>query len=312
MATKHIAGEEGIKRRVGLGLHISSLPMGYKTIYKDEVKMVIIHPTEEIIVKTIYALFIEDKISMSAIAKLLQKKYRRVFHSSNIHRILTNPFYRGLVRYKGGDFEHNYPRIIDDETWQKAQDRREAIGNKRHSRHDTSNFLFRKLLRCEECSSLLSGEMQKGHIYYSCKSRTIYHEKKYLRQDRILEQINPVCQMLGISPELIQTAEAMSIFFSIVFKMIGVRKNLLVYEIHETVPRLMLKKYLEDAAKKEAVKLNPENPQSSLIEFCRTEKTLDEIAVFINKSIDQVQLMIMDEVLNGNIEETLEGKYVTI
>lgn len=320
MGTRHIVGHESIKRRVERGLHISSLPLGYVAIINDGKKLVIPHPIEKEIVTDAFKLFAYDGLSMSAIALLLQKKYNRVIYSSLVHRILHNQFYNGIVSFKGGEFPHNYPRFIDQELWDKTQERLSTIKRK-HQVNDTSRFLFRRLIRCDICSSFLSAEMQKGHVYYACKPKKIPHDVKYVREEKILEQVKPVAALTNIDMDLLDTYEAMSFFFSMVFSYVHSRHGVLIYELFDPIPRMTISNRLKEIknAKKEPIKQykTHEIPQL-IVDICQIPSSLEEIVAGVNKRLNKeysftdIQLIVMDVVIDGRITEELDGRYVAL
>ena len=54
-----------------------------------------------------------------------------VFSRGQIHRILTNPVYRGLIRHKDKTWPGTHPAIIEDDLWDKVQDRLQAASARR-------------------------------------------------------------------------------------------------------------------------------------------------------------------------------------
>ena len=38
-----------------------------------------------------------------------------------LDRVLTNPYYRGIVTYKGVQYDGRHERLVSDETWLKVQ-----------------------------------------------------------------------------------------------------------------------------------------------------------------------------------------------
>ena len=140
---------------------------GYK---KDENKMLIINPVEEIVVKKIYQLSLEGK-GTKIIAEILNKegiptkrmnlggakmtvkgKEKRSFiwRDATVYRILTNPIYKGERHFK----EHiiKCPSIIDESVFDSIQ----LILKKRSTFKDTTNkhfYLLKGLIICAKCSS---------------------------------------------------------------------------------------------------------------------------------------------------------------
>ena len=86
---------------------------------------------------------------------------------NGLSTILNNPFYIGIIRIEKTNetFAGAHTPLISSALFNRAQEvlrRRCAPKTKKHF------FLFRRILRCAHCGYCLTGELQKGHIYYSC------------------------------------------------------------------------------------------------------------------------------------------------
>lgn len=125
---------ESIERGVVLG---NNNILGY-TKYKGKLKIL---KKEAIIVEEIFNLFITNKYTYIAVARLINKKYHKKFDSTSIKRILTNPKYKGYycgrktttIDYKNS-LRTNIPKdkwiiykdynkvkpIISEEVWNKV------------------------------------------------------------------------------------------------------------------------------------------------------------------------------------------------
>lgn len=84
--------------------------------------------------------------------------------------MLRNPFYVGIIRLRstGEVFEGIHQPLIDKATFDRVQ----AIMNGRlYPRVQKHRPQFRRFLRCSACNRSLTGEIQKGRIYYRCHNR---------------------------------------------------------------------------------------------------------------------------------------------
>lgn len=137
-------------------------PYGYQLEYSGEIskhgralKHLVIVPEQAEIVKRIYDLSLSKEYGSSKIARVLNldERYKDmapkdVWKSGTITSILTNPIYTGRTAYKrrervGGKYhrldsedwiiaeeKNDMIAIIDDETWNRAQDKRKQRGSK--------------------------------------------------------------------------------------------------------------------------------------------------------------------------------------
>jgi DNA invertase Pin-like site-specific DNA recombinase len=53
---------------------------------------------------------------------------------SHLHRMLTNPYYKGVVQFQGGEFEGRHPALVSSALWQQVQDMLESRGRAEKAR----------------------------------------------------------------------------------------------------------------------------------------------------------------------------------
>jgi site-specific DNA recombinase len=165
---------------------------GYK---KDADKKLIIDPVEEIVVKKIYQLSLDGK-GTKTIAEILNKegiptkrmnlgaakmtvkgveKKNFIWRDAVIHRILTNPLYKGERHFK----EHiiKCPAIVDESVFDSIQ----LSLKKRSTFKNTTNkhfYLLKGLLICAKCSSRFYGRKREdlSDNQYICSSQRFRDE----------------------------------------------------------------------------------------------------------------------------------------
>jgi len=109
--------------------------------------------------------------------------------------LLRNPFYIGLMRVRttGELFEGNHVPLVT----KKLFDRVQAIMDGRlYPRVQKHTFLFRRLVRCASCGKSLSGERQKGRVYYRCHDRGC--PRVCVTEDRIEEHVADSVRTLAL------------------------------------------------------------------------------------------------------------------
>ena len=84
--------------------------------------------------------------------------------------MLHNPFYMGLIRiYRTGEnFAGKHTPLVSKALFDRVQ---AVMAGRIYPRIQKHEFLFRRLIRCQRCQRSLSGERQKGHVYYRCHDR---------------------------------------------------------------------------------------------------------------------------------------------
>ncbi len=88
----------------------------------------------------------------------------------SIARLLHNPFYAGLIRiYKTNEmFEGKHAPLVSMALFERVQ---AILSGRLYPRVETHSFLFRRLIKCNRCGRSLTGERQKGRVYYRCHDR---------------------------------------------------------------------------------------------------------------------------------------------
>ncbi|MFH1093944.1 MAG: recombinase family protein [Candidatus Omnitrophota bacterium] len=163
-------------------------PLGFDI--DRENKRLVINPEESKLIKEIFDLYLKVK-SLLQVAKLLNNKGTRTKYSihktgksfggktfgvTHIQSIIRNVLYIGKVNYEGQIYNGQHEAIIDEETFNAAQ---ETLKLNRRERKVTKNTectgLLSKLLHCKTCNTLmfhtytLKKDLRK-YRYYLCTS----------------------------------------------------------------------------------------------------------------------------------------------
>ena len=91
---------------------------------RKDVPLLKLDPIKSEIVKEVFHLFAHENKLWAEIIAIIAKKYpnNSIPHSS-LRTIVKNSFYCGYMRHNGKKYKHVYPTIIDEETFNKAQQR---------------------------------------------------------------------------------------------------------------------------------------------------------------------------------------------
>ena len=97
--------------------------------------------------------------------------------------ILANPAYRGLVRWNGETHPGLHEPLIDDETFDKAQEILRRRGEDASLRRgNPTDYLLSGLVRCHHCGRAYVGTSAHGrngrYTYYACSTRYKYGPSK--------------------------------------------------------------------------------------------------------------------------------------
>ena len=164
--------------------------------YKVENRKLVIDETQAEVVKYVYRQYLNGEVIRNIIKVLTSKGilYKgKPFVINALYNMLNNEKYIGIYRKDNDIYENMFPRIIDNETFEKAQ-------KKLHQNHFGKKsiktvYLLRHKLTCGYCGKPISAECGttrngKRINYYKCLGIKRYQngcQKETLRQD-ILEQ----------------------------------------------------------------------------------------------------------------------------
>ena len=182
--------KRGHRNKLKDGIWPRNAPLGY---LNDKVNKVIIPDPErsQYIVKAFEA-YVSGKYTLRQIKELVtelgfRSQKEQVLSISNIHNILRNPIYCGLLRYGGEIHEGKHKPIITKKLFDFAQE--VMIRKSKPKGKGLKEYLYRGFFRCGECSCFITTETQKGHNYLRCTKRKNPCLQKYVREEIITSQI---------------------------------------------------------------------------------------------------------------------------
>ena len=195
--------KRGLREKVRLGEFPGFAPIGY---LNDKNKIIVDTGTAPL-VKKLHALCAEGNYTQDQLRKLatalglMSKRQKKPLSYSNVHRILTNPFYLGLFVYKGEIFQGTHPVIINKELYDKVQ---EVLKLRSRPSYDKKHyFVFRGFIRCAECGSQITAEVQKGHHYYHCgkKRDPCPQSSVFLREENLAQQVKEAIAKVALDDD---------------------------------------------------------------------------------------------------------------
>jgi site-specific DNA recombinase len=161
---------KGFYGRLKQGLYPLPAPLGYEDRGKGKPKE--LNPVMAPLVAKAFELYGTGSYSLHRLLEEIHRLGLRNRHGNNVSlnglsTLLNNPFYIGLIRVQttGEMFPGQHQPLISKTLFERVQRILHGKTVDRVIRHD---FVFRRLMRCASCGYLLSGEVQKGHVYYRC------------------------------------------------------------------------------------------------------------------------------------------------
>lgn len=149
---------------------------GYDVVNKKN----IINELEAQIVKEIFSKYAQGYTVMSIAKDLhtrgIRTKKGNYVDATKIYKILTNEKYTGKAVYGNIEYTNIFPKIIDDETWEKVQAIHQENKHTPGRKKEIFDFILSGKLICGICKCPMVGESGTSHTgtkhyYYSCLSR---------------------------------------------------------------------------------------------------------------------------------------------
>lgn len=161
---------KGFYGRLKQGFYPLPAPRGYLDRGRGKPKE--IDPVDGQLVRQAFELYATGNcglhdLRLEMATRGLRSRTAKPLALDSISRLLRNPFYTGLVRIKrtGEAFEGVHEPLVSKAIFDRVQG---ILDGRLYPRFQFHRFLFRRLIKCERCGRSLSGERQKGRVYYRC------------------------------------------------------------------------------------------------------------------------------------------------
>lgn len=210
------------EQKLQSGEWIGHAPIGYLNVRDDSLKRhgrgkadVILDPARAPLVRHLFEKYATGCYSGSRLVKLSKeiglttsKGSPKALSKSQIHKMLKNPFYYGVMRVlkTGEHYAHRYEPIISKALFDQCQDVRTGR-YKPNARYGKKPFLFRGLITCAHSGKLCTAqEHKRTYKNGSTKSFTylVSYDKEdrqkiyYTREEGVLAQIEAALDTLTI------------------------------------------------------------------------------------------------------------------
>lgn len=220
MATSYIqdlsrAVKRGMKGKVERGWLPGPAPLGYQN--NRLTQTIERHPRAFEIVRKGWQLVLEQGFTAAEVQREWQKlglkgarkaNSSRTPSKSSVHRILSNPFYAGLIQFRGELHKGSHEPMITREQFERAQRLLRRGTRRRQRKH---SHAFSGLFRCPVCGCRIVGEIKRKTYAKTARNvaYTYYHctgfkgcSKKGVREDSILAALSTTMDRIQITAGL--------------------------------------------------------------------------------------------------------------
>lgn len=199
---------KGMTEKARQGHYPGMAPVGY--VNNPVTKRLDIDPLRAPLVRRLFELYATGEYSVIDLRKTAVEigltsntKKPQPLAKSGINRLLKNPLYHGEFVWKGQRFEGRHTPIIGKALYDRVQ----AIMDGRDGGvYQAREFAFTGMLTCGHCGCALTAQIQKGkYIYYHCTGNRGKCPEKYLREERIDEQLGEIVRAIKLDDRVFET-----------------------------------------------------------------------------------------------------------
>src|SRR3989344_3077161 len=183
--------KKGQKEKIAQGWLPTKPPIGYKTVGDKGHKIHIIDENIAPLVRKMFEYYATGNYSLKRLTETVHQEGLRTaggrkIVKSRIHQYLTDPFYISKNRWNGEIHEGKQEPIIEEGLFDKVQLVLKSKTTPKYSKHD---YLFKGLLRCNECEGVITWETQKGHVYGHCNHYRNCTQQLWVKEPDIEAQL---------------------------------------------------------------------------------------------------------------------------
>ena len=119
--------KRGMQEAVYRGRWPGLAPLGYRNAWQDGKKFIVIDPDIAPIIREAFCWASERKYPLRTILKKLtarglRSRRERPISLATLHRVLTNPFYTGIMLFKGERWKGQHEPLVDAPTFARVQE----------------------------------------------------------------------------------------------------------------------------------------------------------------------------------------------
>jgi site-specific DNA recombinase len=209
---------ENVKRGIRTKLENGWLPNIAKTGYLNDpiTRTIVADPDRFPFVREMWELMLTGAYSPRRIRDIMEARGLRTLKRkreggrplslSAVHKILTNPFYAGLIRWNDRLYQGKHPAVVTIDEYERVQ---RLIRRQTQPRSKTRDFAFTGMFKCGECGFSVTAEEKTNrwgahYTYYHCSKRRLDYRCRQpsVERDELEAQIEEFLLDLQIHPKL--------------------------------------------------------------------------------------------------------------
>jgi site-specific DNA recombinase len=204
----------GNRAKIALGWRPNAAPLGY--LNDKNTRTIVPDPERFELIRRLFELSLSGSHSLRALREETQRwgfrtrQYRRIGGSyltiSGIHRILTNPFYAGVLMWNNQAHRGAHQPVVTADEFERVQRLLRRPGKPTPKYYD---FPLTGLIRCGECGFMVTAETKvkasgRRYTYYHCSKRRLDYrcKQRSVRAEDLETMVKAALGRLSISSHL--------------------------------------------------------------------------------------------------------------
>ncbi len=202
--------KKGLRAKFEAGGLLTKAPVGYKNIPRTRKEKGRIRIDGDLapVVRLLFEKYATGKYSLARLADEmfeygLRTRTSKPYPKERIRRLLGDPFYKGLTRYKQETRPGIHEALVSEKLWNKVQ--KVKLKRSRDTGEKGKRFyLLRGLLFCGLCKRRMTAETHTRHSYYRCMpdARRETCPTPFVRVDKLDEAVEAHLSEAQISSQV--------------------------------------------------------------------------------------------------------------
>jgi hypothetical protein len=190
--------KKGMQEKASQGIYPGRPPFGYRN--NGGTRSIEIHPEKSAIAKRVFELYASGHYSFVTLSKASRAEIGVYISKTNLHKMLTNPFYIGRLEWGGNTYAGTHPPLITPQLYSDVQTVIRGYNKPKYRKHDIA---FRGLLKCAHDDGTVTGELKKGkYVYYRCSGGRGPCELPRFREQDLAGMLGDVVRDITIPHEV--------------------------------------------------------------------------------------------------------------
>jgi site-specific DNA recombinase len=192
--------KKGMLEKAEQGTYPGRAPFGY--LNNRSTRAIEVHPDKAHIAQYVFERYASGRYSLLALCRDVRHAWGVHISKTNLHKMLTNPFYIGQFEWGGHMYTGTHSPIVSPDVYAHVQDVLNGHNRPKYRKH---TIAFRGLLTCAHDQCTVTAELKKGkYVYYRCSGGRGRCALPRFREQELAEKLGHIIRDVSIPPDVAQ------------------------------------------------------------------------------------------------------------